>query len=95
MPNPEVESILESQKNGTLAERRPDIFQMEWIAACKGQGPAPGSNFVDHAADLTEFVLLGNVAIRCGQPIEWDAARMTCSNLPEADRFVRKSYRIF
>ncbi len=68
---------------------------LEWIAACKGEGPAPGSNFVDHAVDLTEFCLLGNVAIRSGQPIEWDAARMTCSNLPAADRFVRKAYRVY
>lgn len=68
---------------------------LEWIAACKGEGPAPGSNFVDHAVDLTEFCLLGNVAIRSGQPIQWDAARMTCSNLPAADRFVRKPYRVY
>ena len=67
----------------------------EWIAACKGEGPAPGSNFVDHAADLTEFVLLGNVAIRAGQPIDWDSANLTCRNLPSADRFVRKSYRVY
>jgi predicted dehydrogenase len=68
---------------------------LEWIAACKGEGPAPGSNFVDHAVDLTEFCLLGNVAIRSGQPIEWDAEKMTCTNLPVADRFVRKAYRVY
>ncbi len=68
---------------------------LEWIAACKGQGPAPGSNFIDHAVDLTEFCLLGNVAIRAGQPIEWDAEKMTCANLPAADRFLRKSYRVY
>ena len=68
---------------------------LEWIAACKGVGPAPGSNFIDHSVDLTEFVLLGNVAVRAGQRIEWDAANMTCSNLPDADRFLRKSYRVY
>ena len=68
---------------------------LEWIAACKGEGPAPGSNFVDHAVDLTEFCLLGNVAIRAGQRIEWDSANLTCTNLPAADRFVRKSYRVY
>ena len=68
---------------------------LEWIAACKGQGPAPGSNFVDYSVDLSEFVLLGNVAIRAGQRIEWDAAKMTCANLPAADRFLRKSYRVY
>ena len=68
---------------------------LEWIAACKGQGPAPGSNFIEHSVDLTEFVLLGNVAIRSGQKIEWDSANMTCSNVPEANRYVRKSYRVY
>ena len=68
---------------------------LEWINACKGLGPAPGSNFVDHSCDLTEFVLLGNVAIRAGQPLDWDAANMTCRNLPAADRFLRKSYRVY
>ena len=68
---------------------------LEWIAACKGQGPAPGSNFVDHSVDLTEFVLLGNLAVRSGKLIEWDSAKMTCANVPEADRFLRKSYRVY
>lgn len=68
---------------------------LEWIAACKGLGPAPGSNFIDHSVDLTEFVLLGNVAIRAGKPIEWDSANLTCTNLPEANRFVRKTYRVY
>lgn len=68
---------------------------LEWIAACKGQGPAPGSNFVDHSVDLTEFCLLGNVAVRSGGRLEWDAARMSFTNAPAADRFLRKSYRIY
>ena len=68
---------------------------LEWIAACKGEGPAPGSNFLDHAVDLTEFCLIGNVALRSGQRIDWDAAGMTCRNQPSADRFVRKAYRVY
>lgn len=68
---------------------------LEWIRACKGEGPAPGSNIAEHAADLTEMVLLGNLAIRAGQPIEWNSARMRCANLPAADRFLRKNYRLF
>ncbi|MBC8011322.1 MAG: Gfo/Idh/MocA family oxidoreductase [Burkholderiales bacterium] len=68
---------------------------IEWINACKGEGPAPGSNIVDYSADLTEMVLLGNLAIRAGQSIEWNSAKMTCANLPSADRFVNKSYRLF
>jgi hypothetical protein len=33
------------------------------------------------------------VAYRCGQKIEWDAARLKATNAPEADRFIRREYR--
>jgi predicted dehydrogenase len=63
----------------------------EWIAACKG-GPPALSNF-DYAGRLTEAVLLGNVALRAGKRIEWDATRMKVTNVPEADRYIRRAYR--
>jgi predicted dehydrogenase len=63
----------------------------EWIAACKGGQPSL-SNF-DYAALLTETILLGNVAVRIGKRIEWDAQNMRCSNAPEADGFIRREYR--
>jgi predicted dehydrogenase len=65
----------------------------EWIAGCKG-GPKPGSSF-DYAGPLTEMVLLGNLAVRAGKRVEWDGQRMLCTNLPEANRYVRESYRVF
>jgi predicted dehydrogenase len=63
----------------------------EWVAACKGGTPA-GANF-EYAAQLTETVLLSNVAIRARRRIEWDAAAMKITNLPEANQFVSKTYR--
>lgn len=63
----------------------------EWIEACKGGVPA-GANF-DYAGPLTEMVLLGNLAVRTGKRIEWDSENLLCTNLPEANQFVRKSYR--
>jgi predicted dehydrogenase len=63
----------------------------EFIAACKG-GPPPGSNF-DYAAPLTETVLLGNVAIRAQQRIEWDPIEMKVTNVPEANAWLRREYR--
>lgn len=63
----------------------------EWIAACKG-GPMCLSNF-DYAGRLTEFVLLGNVALRAGKKIEWDAKKLRAKNCPEADQFIRREYR--
>ena len=63
----------------------------EWIRACKG-GPAAGSRF-EVAAKLTELCLLSNVAVRARRPIEWDAANMRVTNLPDANKYLTKSYR--
>ncbi len=73
----------------TLA-RSPGHY-LEWINACKG-GPPAMSNF-DYASRLTETVLLGNVAIRAGHRIEWDAEAMRVSNCRAANLFVSKQYR--
>jgi predicted dehydrogenase len=66
----------------------------EWLSAIKG-GPAAGSDFIEHASDLTEFNLLGNLAIRLNRPIEWDPVAGRCVGLPEADALIHKSYRMF
>jgi hypothetical protein len=63
----------------------------EWIEACKG-GSKPGSNF-DYAGPMSEAVLLGNIAIRVGKRIEWDAAQMKITNVPEANAFMKQEYR--
>jgi hypothetical protein len=63
----------------------------EWIQACKG-GPASLSSF-DYASRLTETVLLGNLAIRLGRRVEWDAAGMKATGAPEADPWIRREYR--
>jgi hypothetical protein len=63
----------------------------DWLQACKGGTPAC-SNF-DYGAPLCELTLLGNVALRAGRRIEWDAANMTATNAPEAEQFLRDTYR--
>ena len=63
----------------------------EWLRACKG-GPKAGSNF-DYSGPFTEAVLLANVAIRARRRIEWDAANLKVTNLPEANQFITKEYR--
>jgi predicted dehydrogenase len=68
----------------------PSHYQ-EWIAECKG-GPKAYSNF-EIAGVITETVLLGNVALRAGQKIQWDPAKFRVTNLPEANQFLTKSYR--
>jgi predicted dehydrogenase len=63
----------------------------EWIRACKGGTPAM-ANF-DYAGPLTEMALLGNVAIRAGKRIDWDAANLRARGLAAADQYIRREYR--
>ena len=74
----------------------------EWVAACKGGKPA-GANF-EHSGPLAELVQLGNVAIRTSGRqkqngrnvvLEWDGPNMRCTNIPEANRFLRNELRKF
>jgi hypothetical protein len=65
---------------------------IEWIEACKGQGPAPGSNF-QYSGWVTESNHLGNVAYRTGKKLEWDHVNLRATNAPEADQFIRRPYR--
>jgi predicted dehydrogenase len=71
--------------------RSPGHFE-EWIRACKG-GPPAMSNF-DYAAQLTETILLGNIALRfAGKKLEWDGEAMKFTNAPEANQFLKREYR--
>ncbi len=63
----------------------------EWIEACKG-GTKTLSNF-NYAGPMTEAILLGNVALRVGKKIEWDAKGMKVTNAPEASRFIKPEFR--
>ena len=72
--------------------RRTPGHHAEWIEACKG-GPPALCNFTDFAAPLTEVMLLGNLALRLGRKIEWDANSMKARDCPEADPFLRREYR--
>jgi len=56
----------------------------EWLNACKG-GPPAMSNFVDYSGILTEAVLLGNVAMRAGKRVVWDAEKLA-GHRPAAGR---------
>ena len=64
---------------------------VEWLTACQG-GPAALSDF-SRSGPFTEVVLLGNLAIRTGKPLDWDGEKMKATNCPEADQYVHRSYR--
>ena len=63
----------------------------EWITASKTGSPTT-CNF-DYSGALSETALLGNIAFRTGKKIEWDPVKMKAKNCPEADKYIRLSYR--
>jgi len=73
-----------------LFGRDVDHYQ-EWIRACKG-GPKPLANF-DYSGPLTETILLGNVAARAEQKLQWDGPNFKVTNVPEANKFLKREYR--
>lgn len=85
--------MKEIGKPKQLLERSPG-HQREWLMAIKGEKPLdfPKSNF-SYAAPFTEAILLGNVALRVGRRLEYDAANMKITNIPDANQFITKEYR--
>ncbi|MDP6763419.1 MAG: Gfo/Idh/MocA family oxidoreductase [Planctomycetota bacterium] len=63
----------------------------EWIAACKEGGPTT-CNFT-YSGRLTEAVLLGAVAYRSGERLDWDAERLEARGCPAAAAFLRREVR--
>jgi predicted dehydrogenase len=68
-----------------------DDHYREWLAAAKGEGEALAG--FDYAGPLTEMVLLGNLALRVGKKIEWDAEKLRAKGCPEAEHFIHAEYR--
>lgn len=57
-------------------------------------GRAKNESHFQQTGPMTEAILLGTVAVRHPDTeLKWDAAAMTVTNLPAADKLLRRSYR--
>jgi len=63
----------------------------EWLEACKG-GEAAGCNF-EWAERLTDFVLLGNIAIQTGKRLGWDPGQRRFTSEDAANELLHYEYR--
>jgi predicted dehydrogenase len=98
LPNTSIQPLLEAQRSG--ASRRVDVFQQEWIDACKGK-----SNSVvhgtsskthcdfDYSGTMMEQMLLGLVAHRAGKKLTYDPVAGRVTNAPEANDYLKRTYR--
>ncbi|MBN2295862.1 MAG: gfo/Idh/MocA family oxidoreductase, partial [Pirellulales bacterium] len=64
----------------------------EWLEACKTGSPTNNCPF-SYSGPLTETVLLGNIAYRTGKELHWDPDKMTFTNHPEANKYLKTPYR--
>ena len=65
----------------------------EWLNAIKANKPELALSNFDYAGPMTEGVLMGNLAIRAGVPIEWDAKAMRVTNDEKVNELVQGEYR--
>ena len=63
----------------------------DWSVAVKAGKPAP-CHF-GYAGPFTEAYQLGNLALRVGHKIEWDALNFRVTNCQEANQYLRREYR--
>jgi predicted dehydrogenase len=68
-----------------------DGHEMNWIRAIRGE-EAISSPF-QTAVPLNETMILGMVALRADQPIEYDGVAGRVTNIPDANRFLDREYR--
>jgi predicted dehydrogenase len=100
LPNTDVQNILEAEKSGRAPSLRGDVFQLEWIDACKGKSNnvAHGTSSkthcdFDYSGTMMEQMLLGLVAHRAGKKLQYDPATGRVTNAPEANDYLKRQYR--
>jgi predicted dehydrogenase len=66
--------------------------EREWLDACKGSKVKPGGSF-EFSGLVTETLLLGNLAVRAGEKLNWDRANLKVLNSDAAQKLVSPERR--
>ncbi len=89
-PLPELISQANDAKRGYDND---EGQKAEWFAAIKAGTPSNALSNFDYAGMLTEFLLLGNIAIKTGKKLEWNGDAMKFNNNEDADALIHREYR--
>ena len=96
LPNTTVTQMVENPN----VRRGGDVFQQEWIDACKGKkndvvnGTSTKTHCdFDYAGTMMEQMLLGLVAHRAGKKLEYDGTTGRVTNMNEANDYLKRQYR--
>ena len=75
-----------------MIPRVPEGHRRDWVRSCKDGVPS-ASNF-EYAVPLTETVLLGNLALRTGEKLYWNAGKMkVTNNVAGVEELIHREYR--
>ena len=85
------ESKMKAFKKPPETLPRPIGELEQWLRACKGGEPS-GANF-ERIYPFTVTIALGNIALRVGEKLEWDAVKKEISNSAEASKLMYRKYR--
>jgi len=64
--------------------------QEEWTLAIKNGKAFPFMSQFDYSVPLTELCLLGGLAMRVGEKIQWDAKKFAVVGKPKAAKFIKR-----
>ncbi len=92
IPQAQHDAFPKPEKTLPRAHGGGPVQDLYW---CIRNGGKPASNFPEAAAPLTSIALTGHLAQFAGKgsKIEWDVAKMQCTNKPEINRYLRREYR--
>jgi predicted dehydrogenase len=92
--NPQIipQSKMDAYKQPPKTLPRSPGNEREWLDACKGGKTKPGGNF-EFEGNVTETLLLGNVAVCTGQRITWDRANMKANNSDLGQKYIKPERR--
>ena len=88
LPESRMKSYMQGQTLPKDESERGDDF---WIDAFREKKQSPGSFLL--AGPVSETINLGAIALRAGKKVLYDATKMEITNLPEANKFLRREYR--
>ncbi len=89
LPAARMEDYTRPEK--TIRRIEGENHYKDWIDGIKG-GPKPGSSF-DYSGPFTEMVDFGNLTVRTGKKLEWDAVNGKVTNDKDAATLITKEYR--
>ncbi len=93
MTGGEIKKLEGAPEKTPANNKGDDGMKEEWVKAIKENKPEIAVSNFNYAALLTETILLGNVAMRVGEKLEWDGPNLKVTSVPSAAQYIKREYR--